>query len=294
MNKMYSMTGFGRAEHATEHYHAKVEMSSVNKKNGEVVIQLPRTLQLLESDLRKTILAGVQRGRVQVSILVESISRADDSSVIDEVKLKSFIAAAKQIETITGQPQKIELAEIISIGGVFSLEEKQIDTELAEAAIVPAVKEALAALLKMRLSEGGHMQQDISLRIELLEAEVKKIVERAPGVIDHYRQALLKRLAESGLELDVSDERVLKEIGIFADRCDISEEISRLDSHFVKFREYLVAEGSVGRSLDFLCQEINREFNTIGSKANDAILAQHVVNCKTELEKAREQVQNIE
>ena len=288
------MTGFGRAEHATDFYHAKVEMSSVNRKNGEVVIQLPKALQSLEADLRKVILGSLQRGRVQVSISVEAISHSAGAAVIDEARLQTFMAAVKKVEELTGQPQKVELAEIIRMGGILSLEEQEFDPELAHAAIQPAVEEALAELLKMRLVEGQHMQQDIASRIDLLEQETKQITERAPSVTEHYRNALLKRLSESGLELDVSDERVLKEVGIFADRCDISEEIARLDSHFLKFREYLTAKASVGRSLDFLCQEMNREFNTIGSKANDALLAQHVVNCKTELEKAREQVQNVE
>ncbi len=288
------MTGFGRAEYATDFYHAKVEISSVNRKNGEVLIQLPKALQSLEAALRKTILGSVQRGRVQVSIWIEGISQTTDAAVIDEARLHAFMAAVKKVEEVTGQPQKVDLTEIIRIGGIFSLDEKELDPELAQAAIQPAVEEALTELLKMRLVEGEHMQQDIASRIDLLEQETKQITERAPSVIEHYRHALLKRLSESGLELDVSDERVLKEVGIFADRCDISEEIARLDSHFLKFREYLAAKGSVGRSLDFLCQEMNREFNTIGSKANDALLAQHIVNCKTELEKAREQVQNVE
>ena len=288
------MTGFGRAEYATDFYHAKVEISSVNRKNGEVLIQLPKALQSLEAALRKTILGSVQRGRVQVSIWIEGISQTTDAAVIDEARLHAFMAAVKKVEEVTGQPQKVDLTEIIRIGGIFSLDEKELDPELAQAAIQPAVEEALTELLKMRLVEGEHMQQDVASRIDLLEQETKQITERAPSVIEHYRHALLKRLSESGLELDVSDERVLKEVGIFADRCDISEEIARLDSHFLKFREYLAAKGSVGRSLDFLCQEMNREFNTIGSKANDALLAQHIVNCKTELEKAREQVQNVE
>jgi len=148
--------------------------------------------------------------------------------------------------------------------------------------------------MAMRASEGGHLKKDTLDRLSSLESEAKEIEVYSPTVLNKYRENLHKRLQESGLEIDLTDERLLKEIGLFAEKCDISEEITRLDSHFIKFREYLDSDQPAGRSLDFLCQELNREFNTIGSKANDAQLAQHVVNAKTQLEKIREQIQNVE
>ncbi len=292
--KIYSMTGFGRAEFATDDYHAKVEMQSVNRKNGEVVIQLPKALVELEAGLRKLVLQSVQRGRVQVSVIVTPVGVKPAETLVDEVRLKSFLAAVQKIEELTGKPQKLDLAEIIRVGGILSLDEQVMDVKASHKAIEPALINALAQMVEMRAKEGEHMQQDIASRIELLELEVTAIEARAPGVVAQYREALLRRLKDSGLALDLDDERVLKEVGVFAERCDISEETTRLRSHFLKFDEYLNSNEPTGRSLDFLCQEMNREFNTIGSKANDAILAQHVVNCKTELEKAREQVQNIE
>ena len=160
--------------------------------------------------------------------------------------------------------------------------------------IMPALKAAISNLVEMRTREGDDLKQDTLDRLDTLETESSSIESHSPSVITRYRENLHRRLKESGLELDLSDERVLKEVGIFAERCDISEEVTRLRSHFAKFREYLDSSAPVGRSLDFLCQEINREFNTIGSKANDATLAQHVVTAKTELEKIREQIQNVE
>lgn len=291
---MFSMTGFGRAENTTDHYQAKVEINSVNRKQGEVLVQLPKSLNVLEADIRKFVLSKIQRGRVHVSISLTAIAQPEGVNSVDKTKLQSLVEAAKEIEQLTGEKQKLSLSDILRAGNIISLEDQEIDEELAKAAIDPAVEQALEAMIKMRALEGEHMKNDVSSRINTLECEVEAITSHAPSVIEHYRNSLHRRLKEAGLEIDLNDDRVLKEIGIFAERCDISEEITRLDSHFAKFREYLAANDPVGRSLDFLCQEMNREFNTIGSKANDATLAQHVVNCKTELEKAREQVQNIE
>jgi uncharacterized protein (TIGR00255 family) len=146
----------------------------------------------------------------------------------------------------------------------------------------------------MRESEGSHLKSDFLARLETLVSFARKIATEAPGRPIRQRELLNKRLRDAGLELDPADERVVKEIALFADRCDVSEEITRLDSHFAKFREYLDAAEPPGRALDFLCQELFREFNTIGSKANDASIAQTIVEAKTELEKIREQVQNVE
>lgn len=288
------MTGFGRAEHSTDHYHAVVEISSVNRKNGEVVIQLPKPLISLEGPLRKSILKQFQRGRLQISITLSTVGENTSEAKLDHAALDALITAAQQLEERTGTPQPIVLADILRVGNIISISDHSFDQELANAAIEPAIHAAMKELITMRLLEGKHMKADILEKIQLLEAQVEIITTRAPSVIQQYRESLKRRLNEGGLELDLGDERLLKEIGIFAERCDISEEIARLGSHFLKFKEYSDSKESVGRSLDFLCQEMNREFNTIGSKANDATLAQHIVICKTELEKAREQVQNIE
>jgi uncharacterized protein (TIGR00255 family) len=296
MSKIYSMTGFGRAEASNEHCHAKVEISSVNRKNGEVVVQLPKSLLILESDLRKIILSRIQRGRIQVFLSVTPTSAAQGNrcTLINRERLLAFMAAVKEIEEITGYPQRIELSEIIRTGDILNLQEPELDAELVFPVISAALNEALNEVLKMRLSEGEHLRSDICNRIDTLEHEVKTIAALAPNVQKYYRENLLRRLKDNGLHVDLDDERILKEIGIFADRCDLSEEITRLHSHFLQFRNYLNASEPVGRSLDFLCQELNRELNTIGSKANDALITKHVVICKAELEKVREQIQNIE
>ena len=161
-------------------------------------------------------------------------------------------------------------------------------------AVADALESALSDLVAMRCAEGAHLRDDLLRRLGRLQANVADIEHRAPAVAERYRENLHKRLAAGGLDIDLDDERVLREIGLFAERCDISEEITRLESHFVQCTKYFDSEEPVGRSLDFLAQEMNRELNTIGSKANDAGIAQDVVEAKTELEKIREQVQNVE
>jgi uncharacterized protein (TIGR00255 family) len=170
----------------------------------------------------------------------------------------------------------------------------EIDTEEAWQAIEPALLAALAGLTMMRETEGSHLKTDFLARLDTLGSFAGKIASEAPARPARQRELLAKRLREAGLDLDPADERVAKELALFADRCDVSEELTRLDSHFSKFREYLEATDAPGRALDFLCQEMFREFNTIGAKANDAGIAQTIVEAKTELEKIREQVQNLE
>ncbi|MEE2733821.1 MAG: DUF1732 domain-containing protein, partial [Verrucomicrobiota bacterium] len=161
-------------------------------------------------------------------------------------------------------------------------------------ALQPALDEALDSLIEMRAEEGADLQVELERILAALEALTHEIEEHAPSVVTAHRENLLRRLRDADLDLASDDERILKEIALFADRCEITEELARLRSHLRKFHNYIENSGVVGRSMDFLCQEINREFNTIGSKANDASLAQLVVTAKTELEKIREQVQNIE
>ncbi|GAA5495733.1 UPF0701 protein HI_0467 [Rubritalea halochordaticola] len=291
---MKSMTGFGRASHATDSIVASVEASSVNRKQGEVVVQLPRSYAELEPEIRKHVLESVSRGRVNISISIDRTENSPSPIQIDTARAKALSDAFKTLSHDIGHPLEITSSDILRVPDIIRFDEDNLSLDLIREALFPALLEAVEKLVEMRTREGDDLKKDTLTRIETLEQEVAAITERAPSVVTRYRDNLHMRLRESGLEIDLADDRVLKEIGIFAERCDITEEITRLHSHFAKFREYLDTNAPVGRSLDFLCQEINREFNTIGSKANDAQLAQHVVKSKTELEKVREQIQNVE
>lgn len=290
------MTGFGRGTHSTGDWTASVEASSINRKQAEIVANLPRPLQALESRVRQATLPHISRGRVQLSIKLERPEGAvSDQIRINPALAKSFESAFSDLSLIIGRPLLPTPADYMRQPGILEIgEPEEIDHEVAWAAIAPALGQAIANLNAMRASEGKHLQEDFLARLGQLMAFTQAIADHAPGRPERQRELLFKRLSDLGLPLEMDDERLVREIALFADRCDISEEITRLHSHFAKFHEYLHSGEPAGRSLDFLCQELFREFNTIGSKANDAFVAQTVVEAKTELEKLREQIQNIE
>ncbi|MGB2266676.1 MAG: YicC/YloC family endoribonuclease [Akkermansiaceae bacterium] len=288
------MTGFGRAEHATKNTVARVEASSVNRKQGEVVIQLPRAHAELEASLRKDVMERLSRGRVHVSIQIEKPDGVTGAMRINTSLARALETAFGQLSEAIDREVKPSSADFLRVSDILQFDDETVNTDHALEAIKPALETALDQMIAMRAQEGKHLQDDIEARIATLEAAAGEIATHAPSVLLRHRENLHRRLTESGLEINLEDERIIKEIALFADRCDITEEITRLESHFEKFRSLLAADEPVGRPLDFLCQELNREFNTIGSKANDATLAQLIVHAKTELEKIREQVQNIE
>lgn len=288
------MTGFGRAEHATSKTVARVEASSVNRKQSEIVVQIPRAYSELEAEIRKFALGMVSRGRVGISIQFETPEGVASPIHINHARALALESAFSELSETIQRELKPTAADFLRTPDILQFDNQAVDTEAARLAIMPALEAALNQMIAMRASEGQFLQDDTDSRISTLEKITHEIIAHAPSVLIRYRENLHKRLKESGIDVDLDDERILKEIGVFSDRCDITEEITRLRSHFEKFREYLTLDEPVGRPLDFLCQELNREFNTIGSKANDATLAQLIVNAKTELEKIREQIQNVE
>ena len=291
---MHSMTGFGRGSAATSDWHATVEVASVNRKQAEVVVQAPRELAELEARIRKQVLTQVSRGRIQVSVHLERAAGALQGIRVDAALARAFHQAFVEISHAVGSTVEPQAADYLRQTGILALGAGSIDPEQAWAAIGPALADALTALASMRAAEGLHLRQDLEQRLSILTGFRDGIAAVAPDRAGRQRDLLLKRLREAGLDLESSDERLIKELALFADRCDVSEELTRIDSHVDKFRSYLAAPESPGRALDFLCQELFREFNTIGSKANDANIAHTVVEAKTELEKIREQVQNVE
>jgi len=291
---MHSMTGFGRGSAATDAWQATIEIASVNRKQAEVVIQAPRELATLETEIRREVLAMIARGRVQISIALERPGGVPTASRVDAALALAFESAFLELGKTLGRQILPTAADFLRQPGIVSIGGSEVDVEAAWLAISPALGQALSQLAAMREREGSHLKDDMLGRLALLEEKARRIASDAPQRPIRQKELLAKRLREAGLDLDPADERVLKELALYADRCDISEEITRLNSHFSKFRDYLDAAEPPGRALDFLCQELFREFNTIGSKANDADMAQTVVEAKTELEKIREQVQNVE
>jgi uncharacterized protein (TIGR00255 family) len=293
---MQSMTGFGRGTHVTEHWQATVEASAINRKQVEIVTNLPRALQCLESNVRQSTLPRISRGRVQLTIRLEKSSTDDGSQIrINPALAKSLEAAFSELSKTIGRELRPSAADFAKYPGILETNDlDQIEPELAWRIIDPALNQALRDMNAMRNAEGNHLKLDFIQRLQTLADLTGSISQQAPYRPQRQRELLQKRLSEIGIHLEEHDERLAKELALFADRCDISEELTRLDSHFAKFHEYLNSTEATGRQLDFLCQELFREFNTIGSKANDAQIAQTVVEAKTEIEKIREQVQNIE
>jgi uncharacterized protein (TIGR00255 family) len=291
---MHSMTGFGSGEAIADGVAWRAEAGSVNRKQLEIVINLPRELNELETGLRNRIAAKLSRGRVQVIIKADRGTATNEKLVVNVALAKQYADKLSALAADLKVNTEISANDIVRWPGVFTIEQSEISAEEALPHIEKAMDVALQNMVNMRLKEGAHLKTDISARLDALESMFKAAEEMAPQVVTRYRDALLQRLTEAGLPLLLDDERLVKEIGLFADRCDITEEITRAESHIKQFRAYMDSGEPVGRPLDFLSQELFREINTMGSKANHAQLAQLVVRAKTELEKIREQVQNIE
>lgn len=291
---MNSMTGFGAATAPLGGSSIRVEISGVNRKQTEIAVALPRAWAALETTVRDTVAAAVSRGRVNVSISLQQVPGAAAPLALNRSKLAALTTALADAEESLGRSIDTSLDALLRLGIIAEESETELPLESVEAAAMPALREALEAFITLRAQEGANMKRDLLARIGTLREFRSSLMERASGVATRHRDVLLKRLAEAGLPLPLDDERIIKEIALFADRCDVSEEMTRLESHLNQFELICDKAEPVGRTLDFLCQEIFRELNTTGSKANDAGLAQLVVTAKTELEKIREQVQNIE
>ena len=291
---MHSMTGFGGGSAAGEGFRISVETASVNRKQAEVIIQCPRELANLEEGLRKQVMQRITRGRIQVSVSLERTKGSGTTFQVDASLAKAFANAIRELRAATGETITLEASDLLRQPDIVTTAGSEIDLDAARPVAETALADALDQLTAMRAREGTDLRDDFLRRLDTLRGLTKSIEAQASDRPARQRDLLLKRLTESGLVFDPADEKVSREIALFADRCCISEEVTRLDSHFAKFTEYLDAEASCGRALDFLCQEIHREFNTIGAKANDAAVAHLVVEAKTELEKIREQVQNAE
>ena len=288
------MTGYGRGE--VDHNGAKfsVELNSVNRKQSDIVVNLPRDLNELEPRIRQTINEKISRGRTNVVVALHNGENGTRTLALDTALARSYHDAMRALQKELSAPGEITIGTILQAPGVMRLPEENIDANKVWPAVERALNAALAELIKMRESEGKHLAKDLIHRLKTVRAELKEIRALYPNVVKKYREAMLERINKAGLNIPIDDERLLKEISFFADRSDISEELTRLESHLAQFAHHLRKNEPVGRTLEFITQEIFRELNTLGAKSNDAAISQHVVACKAELEKIREQIQNLE
>lgn len=290
---MKSMTGYGRSTSAIENLSLTVQVSSVNRKSLDLTIGLPEEWESLEPAIGEQVRRYATRGKVHVDIEVNG-DRTATEATWDE---PAAAAALERLKAFAGKSGVAFRPTPELLWQVVNSQRRTKDfptTEAAQSIVADAVETALRSFAAMRAREGEALLVDFIRRSETLHRLVEGIAARAPQVPANYREQLMKRLREAGLELDLDDERVLREIALFADRCDVTEEITRLRSHLEQFSTLLKSEGEIGRKAEFLLQEIGREVNTIGSKANDVTIARAVIELKNELERVREQMANVE
>ncbi len=293
---MKSMTGYGRGDCSQDGFKITVELSSVNRKQSEIAVNLPREMEMLEAQIRDLINRYVARGRLTVRVTLHAGASMTAARMHLNVPLAK--AYARELNRLSRQlrlPGPVTLDHLARAPGVFQTDEQLAVEEDFWPAVEKALQKAMSGLLQMRSREGSHLAEDLVQRIRVMRKAVGKIQKHAPKVAARYRKQLLERIQAAGLEAPgIDDERLMKEVVYFADRSDISEELTRLQSHFQQFDDCQRSKEPVGRMLDFLAQEMNREVNTIGSKANDSLISREVVTLKAELEKFREQAQNVE
>lgn len=289
-----SMTGFGDGSASVDGIRVSVEISSVNRKQLDVNISLPRNLLTLDARVQSRVRKEFTRGRITGIVRMETPESSSGTVKIDGRLAAEYVAGIRAVAGKLKLNDDLSAETIARLPGLVSVEQEQLDAGRVAEALDGALDKALRSLGRMRLAEGRMLAADLRGRLVVLEGLIKEIKALAGNVVKMHRDKLFQRMAEAGLEDLASDERIVKEIALFADRCDISEELTRLKSHLAQARKLLRATEPAGRTLDFLCQEIFREINTIGSKANGIDITRQVVSFKTELERIREQVQNIE
>ncbi len=287
------MTGFARAHVRSGGLAVTVELSSVNRRQLDLRLDLPRFLADMEPMLLKKMRSRISRGSVTCSVRLDEALSARPQSRIDIALAAAFLKELRKAARALELKDDFSASSLFSLSGVIRQESTSLNENLRPM-IERALEQALARHTAMRLREGSALVSDIRKRLKTAAKLLKKIERHAPDVARRYRENLLDRVAKTGIEMKDDNSKLIREVAVYADKCDISEEIVRLRSHFAQARSALRAKDPAGRSLDFLLQEMFREINTIGAKANDAGIALDVVAIKTEFERVREQAQNLE
>jgi uncharacterized protein (TIGR00255 family) len=287
------MTGFGagRGAHAGEEL--EIEIRSVNHKFAEVKVRVPRELAALELDAARLVKERLARGGIDVTVRRPGPA-GGLAPRVDAALAESYARAFGEIRARLGLPGEVTLADVLQAEGVVRLDERAVDLDAAREALRRALAQALDALVEMRAREGAALARDLAARLDGVEALVGRVAALVPQAVEHHRARLAERVQELARGVAVDPARLAQEVALLADRTDVSEEITRLHSHVAQVRALLAVAEPAGRKLDFLVQEMHREVNTIGSKSQSAEIAAHVVTLKAEVERMREQVQNVE
>ncbi|MDQ0215068.1 uncharacterized protein (TIGR00255 family) [Oikeobacillus pervagus] len=289
-----SMTGFGRDKKQSSNHAVTVEMKTVNHRFSEFYIRMPRQLMNIEDKIKKRLNEYIKRGRVEVFVTIEGGGLVHHSLHVDWDLIQEYYQIVEEISSKLNVVNDVQLKDILARTDLITIEELEEENEELEQLVLEAAEEAVKKLVHMRKAEGNELKKDLLLLMKQFQSTVQQVKSHSPVVVEQYRERLEKKIKELTDHLIEDQSRILTEVAIFADKSDIHEECTRLESHISQFLHTLEKDESIGRRLDFMIQEMNREVNTIGSKANSSEIATKVVDLKTCLEKMREQIQNIE
>ncbi|NOK10644.1 YicC/YloC family endoribonuclease [Corallococcus exercitus] len=289
-----SMTGFGSGRARVGDEEVSVEARSLNHKFCEVKVRLPRELSALEPALVKQVKDRLARGSVEILVRRQAATVSGNVPTVDVALAREYARAYREVAEALGQSVEVAWSQVANQPGVIRLEEKGVDVESATQATQTALQQALGALETMRNTEGESIHADLDARMKLIEGWSQEVARLAPRAVSDYQQRLTERVAELARGVAVDPQRLAQEVALFAERTDIAEEVTRLATHLEQFRLLMASPEPVGRRMDFLVQEMHREVNTTGSKSQHAEISARVVSMKAEVERIREQVQNVE
>jgi len=289
------MTAYGRGEYNQGNTVFIAELRSLNNRYRDVVLRTPKSLQALEDEIRSQISSKIRRGRIEVFIQMgKSATEAEYDLELNLPLVRSYFRIFKELNEKFGLDEKIRPDYLCQMRDVILFKSPDVEIDEVRPGLQEVLKLALDSLDKMRMEEGRAIEQDFLKRLGLIEEYLSDIEDMAPNMVEEYRRQLKDKIHRMSQDIEIDESRLIQEVAIFADRCDITEEIVRIRSHLNQFRNYMSMDDSIGRRLDFLIQEINREVNTISGKTFDSSISSRVVEIKAELEKLREQVQNVE
>lgn len=291
---MKSMTGYGNAKGVAEGLELSIELKSVNNRFLDTAVRIPRGYLFAEEAVKTAVQRHISRGKVDVFITIDSSQSNDVVVKVNEPLLQGYLEAVRGVSDTYGLTNDLTAMSVCRFSDVLSVEKKEVNQEAMAAAIIEVLETALTEYDSMRSREGEKLREDISSRIAAIEKMVSLVEEDSPRTVAEYRARLEQKMREVLDTAGIDESRILTEAAIFADKVAVDEEVVRLRSHISQVREMIGSDGAIGRKLDFLVQEMNREANTIGSKCQNADIAHVVVDIKAEIEKIREQVQNVE
>ncbi len=289
------MTAYGRGEHTSKDTRFTVEIKSVNNRYRDILVRSPKSLQALEDDIRSQVASRTQRGRIEVFIQMEKGGEEVEYDLeLNMPLVKSYLRIFKQLGETFGLDKNISLESVSQMRDVILVKPEEVDVESVRAALRVVLELALDSYDAMRNQEGKAIEDDFQKRLQLIEAYLNDIKERAPIASNGYEKRLKDKMKRMSADIEIDENRLIQEVAIFSERCDMTEEVVRAMSHLKQFRHYMDMDDAIGRRLDFLLQEINREVNTLSSKAQESSISAKAVEIKAELEKLREQAQNVE